>query len=65
MKRKINDTFNENTLYSGMFVKLKRKPTFFNTAPIVWRTVKSVDFEKKKFVCDDAIEYKFKNIVFN
>jgi hypothetical protein len=47
----------------GMIVKLKRKPTNDNCATVVFRTIKSIDYNKKKIVCDDAIEYNFKDIM--
>ena len=44
-------------------VTLKRKPTNENSAVVVQRTIKKVNEEKKTIICDDAIEYKFKDII--
>src|ERR1035437_4323834 len=47
----------------GMIVQLHRKPTSTNNATIVFRGIKSIDYDKKTIVCDDAVEYKFKDII--
>ena len=47
----------------GMIVQLKRKPTNENNATIVFRGIKSIDYNKKVISCDDNIEYKFKDII--
>lgn len=61
-KVKVYNTENE-CLYTGMLVKLKRKPTNENSATIVNRRIKSIDRDNKKIVCDDAIEYKFSQLL--
>ena len=47
----------------GDHVCLKRKPTLWNSAPIVYRTIKEINWEKQTISCDDNIEYKIKNII--
>ena len=47
----------------GDIVCLKRKRSFDNEANIVWRTIKKIDTDKKTIICDDACEYKIKNII--
>ena len=47
----------------GDIVCLKRKPTICNSTPIVYRTIKKIDADKLTIICDDAIEYKIKNII--
>ena len=62
-KVKVDNTNNEAGLYVGMFVKLKRKTTFFNPATIVNRRIRSIDRENKKILCDDNIDYKFSQLL--
>lgn len=61
--KKYTETEKSLTLYAGMHVVLRRKATFFNTATVVHRRVKSIDREKKKILCDDSIEYKFDQVM--
>jgi hypothetical protein len=48
----------------GKGVTLQRKPTNENSAIVVGRTIKKVNFENKTFVCDDAIRYKFSDVIY-
>ena len=47
---------------TGMVILLKRKPTLWNSAPLVYRTIKSIDFVKRTIDCDDSIRYKFSQV---
>jgi len=54
---------NHMEIQIGDIVCIKRKPTSCLSAPAVYRTIKKIDKEKKTIICDDAIEYKIKNII--
>jgi len=55
--------YDMKTLEVGDTVTVKRKPTNENSATIVYRTIKKIDFKKKTIDCDDNIRYKFSNII--
>jgi hypothetical protein len=50
-------------LKKGDFIKVRRKPTWDNSAVEVFRTIREIDFKKKIIFCDDNIDYKFKDIL--
>jgi hypothetical protein len=52
-----------DNIYTGMFIQLKHKSTFWNSATIINRRIRSIDREKKKILCDDNIEYNFSQLL--
>lgn len=48
----------------GKVVSVKRKPTNENSATIVRRIIKEVNYKDKTIDCDDNIRYSFSDIVY-
>jgi hypothetical protein len=64
-KKVIDHEADYQQLFVGQFIKVRRKPTNDNWATVVKRQIRSIDRELRKIKCDDNIDYKFKNIIFN